>query len=119
MPGYCSISQLLTAVIAKVLALPAGAYIDDFSSLFWLRDVGLPRDIWDFICSILRVSLHEDKFYEGVRPLFLGMQIALSPSSISLRLSTERRAKYSALICRYLKIGGMTSQAAEIADRLN
>ena len=33
-PAYCGISRLLTAVIAKVLPLPAGTYIDDFSSLF-------------------------------------------------------------------------------------
>ena len=66
--GYRSI-WLLTIVISKVLALPVGAYIDNFASLFWLRDARLPADLWDF----LRIALHKDKFFAGVRPLFPGM----------------------------------------------
>ena len=87
MAGYCSISRLLTIVISKVLALPAGAYIADFASLFWLRDALLPTDLWDFVCDILRVGLHREKFFEGGHPLFLGMQRSLSPSGVSLCLS--------------------------------
>ena len=64
--------------------------------------VHLPRDFWDFVCNLLRVSLHEDKFFQGVRPLFLGMQLALSPSSTSLRLRPERKAKHAAIIDWYL-----------------
>ena len=48
------------------------------------------------------------------------MQLALSPSGISLCLSPERRAKYAELIDWYLEIGGITkSQASELAGRLN
>ena len=50
-PAYCGISRLLTAVTTKVLALPAGAYIDDFSSLFCLLDVRLPADPCSWACS--------------------------------------------------------------------
>ena len=108
MAGYCSISRLLTIVISKVLALPAGAYIDDFASLFWLPDALLPVDLWDFVCDVRWVALHEDKFFTGVRPLFLAMQLALSLAGVSLRLSPERRAKYTELIEWYLAVRGMT-----------
>ena len=83
--SYCGISRLLTVAITSVLALPVAAYIDDFASLLWLP---APR-LWDFVCNVLRVSLHKDQFLEGVHPLFLGMQLALSPSGISLWLSLE------------------------------
>ena len=118
--AYCGISRLVVAVVAKVLALPVGAYIYNFSSLFWLLDVRLPAQLWDFVRNVLRVALHEDKFYEGVRPLFLGMPLAFSPSGISLRLSPERMSKYAPLVDWYIEDGGMTkSQATEPAGRLN
>ena len=41
-PAYGAISKLVIAVIAKVLALPTGVYMDDFSSLYWMLDVCLP-----------------------------------------------------------------------------
>ena len=61
-----------------------------------------------------------EKFYDGIHPLFLGMQLALSPSSISLRLSPECMAKYTDLVGWCFAVGGMTKgQAAELAGRLN
>ena len=52
--------------------------------------------------------------------LCLGMQLAFTPSSISLRLSPERRSKYADLVDWYREEGGTTnSQAAELAGRLN
>ena len=47
------------------------------------------------------------------------MQLALSPACVSLRLSPERRAKYTGLIEWYLAVGGMTkAQASELAGHL-
>ena len=68
-----------------MLALPAGAYIDDFSSLYRLLDVPLPAQLWDFGHDVPRVALHEDKFQAGIQPLFLGMQMTVSRAGISLR----------------------------------
>ena len=67
-PAYCGVSRL-----------PVGAYIDNLSSLFWPQDVRLPTHLGDFVCSVLRVDLHVDKFYEGIRPLFLGMHLPSPP----------------------------------------
>ena len=38
--------------------------------------------------------LHVDKFLHGVRLLFLGMELCLSPNGISFCLGTHRRWKY-------------------------
>ena len=116
----CTISKLVIATVAKVLFLPATAYIDDFSSLYWLLDVHLPFQLWDFVHDVLQVALHEDKVHAGIQPLFLGMQMTVSPAGISLRLSPGRRSKYATLVDWYLEEEGMTkSQAAELAGRPN
>ena len=61
-----------------MLALANGAYMDDFSAVYWTADLQLPSDVWRFLRDVLDFHLHEEKWHEGLRLIFLGMQVTFS-----------------------------------------
>ena len=43
--SYCCIARAIVVILAKVLALANGAYIDDFGATFWAEDKQLPANV--------------------------------------------------------------------------
>ena len=117
--AYCCVARTAAVVIAKVLGLPAGHYIDDF----WLIDRSLPDDLGKFVKEILGFELHNDKFAHGMQLLFLSMQLLLSPEGVSFCRSDYWRQKYVELLQQYLTDGRQgcfpQAQAAKIVGRLS
>ena len=123
--AYCCMARTVAVVIAKVkvLGLPMSHYIDDFLAIFWPVDQSLLDDSGEFIKEILKFELHVDKFAHGLRLLFLGLQLRLSPRGFSFCLSNHRWQKYVELLHHHLSDGQQgyipQSQAAEVAPRLS
>ena len=96
-----------------------GTYIDDFGAAFWAQDKRLPADVWFFLPDVLGFHLHEEKWNEGCRLLFLGMQETFSRTRLELCLSANRRSKYLSYIDWFLQENHMScQQASELGGRL-
>ena len=117
--GYCGLSRAVVVIICKMLALANGAYIDDFGAVCWAEDKELPADVWFFLRDVLGFHLHEEKWTEGQRLIFLGMQASFSPAGLQLCLSANLRWKYFSYVEHYLATGLMSGQqASELGGRL-
>ena len=89
--GYCYVAPAIVAILVKVLDLASGAYIDDFGAAFWAEDKQLPADVWFFLHDVLGFHLQEEKWNEGFRLHFLGMQATFSRTGLWLCPSANRR----------------------------
>ena len=65
----------------------------------------MPDGLRGFVKEILRVKLHVDKSAHGMRLLFLGMQLRVSPMGVYFCLSDHRPRKVVALLQHYLSEG--------------
>ena len=69
---------------------------------------------------MLGFNRHEEKWHEGLRLIYLGMQVTFSRAGLELCLSANRRAKYIAYIEWYIEHDAMSSvEASELGGRLS
>ena len=50
---YCLPARTVTAIVAKVLHLPPGHYIDDFIAALLADDSTAASDLWEFLVGVL------------------------------------------------------------------
>ena len=55
--AYCLTARIVAMVIAKVLHLPLGDYIDDFNAMLLAADSTAVDDLWEFLVDVLRFCL--------------------------------------------------------------
>ena len=119
-PGYCLPARTVTAIVAKVLCLPPGHYIDDFIAALLADDSTAAADLWEFLVEVLRFQLQPAKFNHGTALLYLGMELRFSRYGILFVISENRRKKYLDLLQRYLDRDELLRpQASQLAGRLN
>ena len=51
--GYCLPARTVAAIVAKVLPLPPGHYIDDFIAALLAADNTAVAHLWEFLVDIL------------------------------------------------------------------
>ena len=68
-------ARTVAAVIAKVLYLPPGHYIDDFIAALLAGDATAVDDLWEFLVDVLCLKLQRSKFKFGTSLLYLGMEL--------------------------------------------
>ena len=103
-PGYCLLPRTVTVIVAKVLCLPPGHYIDDFIAALLAEDSTTVDDLWEFLIDVLRFQLQRAKFKHATSLLYLGMELRFSCDGILFVIS-ENRQKYVELLQRYLDRG--------------
>ena len=119
-PGYCLPARTVTAIVAKVLRLPPGHYIDDFIAALLADDSTAAADLWEFLVEVLRFRLQPAKFNHGTALLYLGMELWFSRDGILFVISENRRKKYVDLLQRYLgREILLRPQASQLAGPLN
>ena len=119
-PGYCLAARTVTAIVAKVLRLPPGHYINDFIAALLAEDSTAADNLWEFLVEVLRFQLQPAKFNHGTALLYLRMEFQFSLDGILFVISENRQKKYVALLRRYLDRGVLLRpQASQLAGRLN
>ena len=119
-PGYCLPARTVAAVIAKVLLLPLGHYIDDFMAALLAENTTAIGDLWEFSVDILKFVLQRKKFNFGDRLLYLWMEIRFSHDGILFVISENRCKKYVEILRRYLDRNQLLRPgASQLARRLN
>ena len=107
-------------MVAKVLRLPPGHYIDDFIVALLAEDVTAVEDLWEFLVDVIHFCLQRQKFRSGSALLYLGMELGFSHEGIRFAISENRRQKYLEILRRYLARNQLLRpQAAQLAGRLN
>ena len=66
----------------RIVLLGGGVYIDDFGATFSAKDKRLPAAVWFFLRDVLALHLHEEKWDQDCRLLFLGMHVTFSRTGL-------------------------------------
>ena len=118
--AYCLTARMVAIIIAKVLRLPPGHYIDDFIAVLLAADSTAVDDLWEFLVEVLHFCLQRQKFKSGAALLYLGMETRFSADGILFVISENRRRKYVEILQRYLDRNQLLRpQASQLAGRLN
>ena len=103
--AYCLVARTIALLCCKVLDIPVGHYIDNFGAVYALLDRTAADDLREFVVEVLRVHLQDDKFKTGSCLVYLGVEVRLTCTEITFCLTENRRAKYLAVLQRFLESG--------------
>ena len=96
--GYCLPARTVAAIIAKVLRLPPGHYIDNFIAALLAADDTAVTDLGEFLVDILKFVLQRKKLHSGRCLLCLSMEIRFSDDGNQFVITENRRRKYVELL---------------------